>query len=179
MLESLPALRFEGHALVSVDGMIADAGNRMPPALRNEVDWDRVQAALETAAIVVSGRVGHETHPNPERRRLVLTRSVARLAPGTGNATMWNPAGIGLGEALTELGIATGTVVVAGVFDVFVANYDSFVLSEMSRYSLPGGTPCFSRGHPRVVLAEAGLHPMAFGILDPEADVTTTIWERV
>lgn len=178
MLDDFPDLRFEGHALVTVDGMIADARNRMPPALRNEADWAQFQTALEAAVIVVSGRIGHETHPHPTRRRLVLTRSVERLQPGTGNATMWNPAGIGLAEALTELGILAGTVCVAGAFGIFVPYYDTFMLSEMHRYSLPGGTPCFPGGHPRVVLAAAGLHPVTYGMLDAEAEVTTMRWER-
>ena len=38
MLDSLPDLVFEGHALVSADGMIADGNSRMPPALRHDAD---------------------------------------------------------------------------------------------------------------------------------------------
>ena len=40
----------EGHAIVSVDGMIAAADGTMPPALRSEPDWRIFQAALDVAA---------------------------------------------------------------------------------------------------------------------------------
>jgi hypothetical protein len=178
MLPELPDIVFEGHALVSADGMIADGNSHMPPSLRVDADWAQFQAALERSVIVASGRKGHETHPNPTRRRLVLTRLVEALEPGVGNATMWNPSGMPLGEALRTLGITRGTVAIAGVFDFFVPWYDVFVLSEMHRLVLPGGTPCFTTGHPRTVLAEAGLQPGALNDLDAAAEVTTTIWHR-
>ena len=76
-----PKLEFEGHAIVSVDGMIADAEGLMPAALRNDADWRLFQAALDGAALVVLGRLGHARHPNPGRRRLVVTRAVEALAP--------------------------------------------------------------------------------------------------
>ncbi len=178
MLKELPDLVFEGHALVSVDGMIADEESRMPASLRHDADWAQFQGALGRSTIVISGRKGHETHPNPRRRRLVLTRSVARLEPGTGNAMMWNPSGLGLADALRELGVTSGTVAVAGVFDVFVPYYDVFVLSEMHRLVLRGGTPCFTTGHPRSVLAGAGLQPGPLRDLDRPAMVTSTTWTR-
>lgn len=154
-------LIIEGHAIVSADGMIADAAGEYPAALRNDADWRLYQAALDRAAVVVVGRRGHERHPNPGRRRLVLTRSVARLAddPRDARATLWNPATLPLREALTEIGIGAGTVAVTGVFDHFVADYDRFALSESHRLLIPGGTPCFSGGHPRVVLARAASPP--------------------
>lgn len=171
-------LIIEGHAIVSADGMIADAAGEYPAALRNDADWRLYQAALDRAAVVVVGRRGHERHPNPGRRRLVLTRSVARLAddPRDARATLWNPATLPLREALTEIGIGAGTVAVTGVFDHFVADYDRFALSESHRLLIPGGTPCFSGGHPRVVLAEAGLAPTEIALIDPDAMVTTTVW---
>ena len=178
MLQGLPDLVFEGHALVSADGMIADEESRMPASLRHDADWAQFQSALERAVIVASGRKGHESHPNPTRRRLVLTRLVERLEPGVGNATMWNPSGIGLAEALRELGITSGMVAVAGVFDFFVPYYDVFVLSEMHRLVLPGGTPCFTTGHPRTVLAREGLRPGPARDLAPASMVTTTEWRR-
>ena len=88
-------ISFEGHAIVSVDGMIAAADGSMPPELRSDADWRLFQAALDRAALVVLGRVGHAKHPNPGRRRLVMTRSVGRLArdPDDPLATLWNPRG--------------------------------------------------------------------------------------
>ena len=177
MLDGFPGLHFEGHALVSTDGMIADQNSRVPPALHNEADWAQFQAALDTAVIVASGRKGHETHPNPRRRRLVLTRSVATTETD-GNATFWNPSGMPLGDVLTRLGIGTGTLVVAGVYDAFAPYIDRFVLSEMHRLVIPGGTACFSTGHPRTVLAALGLRPLRSKPLDRSGEVTLTEWSR-
>jgi hypothetical protein len=175
MLDALSDLVFEGHALVSADGMIADENSRMPASLRHDADWAQYQAALARAAIVASGRKGHEAFPNPKRRRLVLTRGVARTEQ-QGNATLWNPAGIGLAEVLADLGITSGTVAVSGVFDFFLPYYDRFVLDELHGLVLPGGTPCFTAGHPRTVLAAAGLRPSAAEQLDQ--GLTLTTWTR-
>jgi hypothetical protein len=168
----------EGHAIVSADGMIADGAGEYPAALRNDADWRLYQAALDRAAVVVIGRRGHERHPNPGRRRLVLTHGVDRLAddPRDSRATLWNPAALPLREALTEIGVGAGTVAITGVFDFFVGDYDRFALSESHALLIPGGTPCFGGGHPRVVLAEAGLRPATVELIDPAAMVTTTVW---
>ena len=175
MLEELPNLLFEGHALVSADGMIADGNSRMPPALRHDADWAQYQEALGRSVIVASGRKGHETFPNPKRRRLVLTRGIARTEQ-QGNATLWNPAGIALAEVLTALGMTSGTVAVSGVFDFFLPYYDRFVLDELHGLVLPGGTPCFTAGHPRTVLAAAGLTPAPAERLGE--GLTLTVWSR-
>ena len=173
-------LTIEGHAIVSADGMIADGDGEYPPALRNDADWAQYQRALDRAVLVVSGRRGHERHPNPGRNRLVLTRSVAALAPDPNDprATLWNPAALPFPRALTELGVADGIVAITGVFDLFAADYSSFLLSESNLLLLPGGTPCFSFGHPRMILAHAGLHPTGTKVIDPAAMVTTTLWTR-
>lgn len=178
-----PAFRVEGHAIVSADGMIADATSQMPEALHNDADWRAFQAALDAAALVVLGRLGHRRHANPGRRRLVLTGSVATLAqdPGDTLALLWNPDGVQLAAALAALGIAAGTIAVTGgtrVFDHFLRDYDSFVLSERHDCTLPGGTPCFTAGHPRTVLAASGLVPVTSEIVDAGAGVTTTLWRR-
>lgn len=172
-------LIIEGHAIVSADGMIADAAGEYPPALKNEADWAEYQAALDRSALVVLGRRGHERHPNPGRRRLVLTHRVTRLGqdPGDARAMLWNPATLPLREAVAALGIQAGIVAITGVFDLFVADYDRFALSESHRLVLDG-RPCFAGGHPRNVLAEAGLKPVSVELIDPVAMVTTTVWAR-
>ena len=177
------ALSFTGHAIVSADGMIADAGGEMPKALRNETDWQRFQAALDASALVVLGRRGHQRHPNPGRRRLVLTRAVPRLAaaPGEPLVQLWNPAGVGIETVLRELGITAGTIAVTGgtgTFEQFLPCYDAFVLSEAHRSVLPAGRPCFRGGHPRTVLAAAGLVPAEARTVDAALGVTTTLWQR-
>jgi len=172
-------LIIEGHAIVSADGMIADAAGEYPPALRNDADWAQYQAALDRSALVVLGRRGHERHPNPGRRRLVLTHRVSRLGqdPNDERATFWNPATLPLREAVAMLGIQAGIVAITGVFDLFIADYDRFALSESHRLVLTGRS-CFAGGHPRNVLAEEGLRPVSVELIDPVAMVTTTVWSR-
>ncbi len=171
----------EGHAIVSVDGMIAAADGSMPPALRNEADWRIFQAALDAAVLVVLGRLGHERHPNPGRRRLVLTRSVQAFErdPGDSLTQLWNPAGIGIADVLARLGIEQGTVAVTGgtgTFDLFLPLFDRFVLAEVRELTLPDGIACFSKGHPRLVLPGAGLEARDMELID--RGVVQTQWVR-
>lgn len=180
---TIGAVIVEGHAIVSSDGMIADARGEMPPELRNEADWRDFQAALDRAAWTVLGRLGHERHPNRGRRRLVLTRSVSALAscPRDPLAMLWNPAGVGVVETLQHLNVATGVLAVTGgtgAFDLFLPHYDRFVLAEATRYTLPSGRPCFNRAGPREALAAAGLAPEATAMLDAAAGVMQTVWLR-
>ena len=173
-------LVLEGHAIVSADGMIADAAGEYPPGLRNAADWQRYQAALDRAAVVITGRRGHDRFPNPGRRRLVVTRAVAMLAPDPRDplAVFWNPAGLAIGAALAELGIDRGIVAVTGLFDLFLDALSAFALSEQHRLLIRGGTPCFAGGHPRSVLAAAGLSPAQVELIDAAAMVTSTVWRR-
>jgi len=176
-------LRFEAHAIVTADGMIADAAGAMPDELRNQADWQAFQAALDVATLVVVGRLGHERHPNPGRRRLVLTRAVSTLIPDARDplALLWNPVATPFGRVLDALEIADGTIAITGgtgVFDHFLAVYDRFALSEVHRFVLPGGTPCFGGGHPRAVLAANGLVPGEGTLIDAAAGVTATPWLR-
>jgi hypothetical protein len=178
----LPAsIRFVGHAIVSVDGMIADAAGGMPPELRNAADWRRFQAALDASALVVLGRLGHERHPNPGRRRLVFTSTIAGIAadPRDPQAILFNPAGAGLAEVLARLDIADGIVAVTGgtrVFEAFLPVLDGFDLAEVQMLALPGGRPCFGSAHPRTALTDAGLSPQLFELIDPAAGVSLTHW---
>jgi hypothetical protein len=177
-----PALWFEGHAIVSADGMIAAADGSMPPALRSDADWRSFQAALDRSALVVLGRKGHERHPNPGRRRLVLTGSVATLAadPVDRLATLWNPAGIAVGDMLERLKITEGVIAITGgmaTFDLFLPHYSSFVLAEVSGLTLPGGIPCFSTGRPAEALERAGLRKSGAQEIDP--GVVQTVWRRL
>ncbi len=173
-------MQITGHAIVSVDGRIAGADGLIPPELRNDADWQHFQSALDRSDLVVIGRQAHARFPNPGRRRLVATRSVPALAedPNDTNSTLWNPAGIGFPDAVRMLGLDNGIVAVAGVFDLFVDLFTGFELAEQQALLLPQGLPCFSEGHPRLVLGQHGLLPQAWQILDPEAAVTLTHWQR-
>ncbi len=174
-----PSLAIVGHAIVSADGRIAGADGRTPPALHNDADWARFQAALDAAALVVLGRLGHERHPNPGRRRLVVTSGVPALDAADPLAIRWNPAGMALETVLERLGITQGTVAVTGgqrVFDLFLPYFTRFELVTAAAVTLPDGIPCFSAGPPAQTLAAAGLHAAATTALAP--GVTLTIWQR-
>lgn len=176
-------LRVEGHAIVSADGMIADARGEMPDRLKNDADWRYFQTALDRAALVVLGRLGHARHPNRGRRRLVLTHQIDALEQDRHDplATFWNPAGMSAATLMTKLGIEDGMVAVTGgtgSFDLFLPYYDSFILAEAHGFLLPGGTPCFFGGHPRDVLTAHGLRTGDTQTLDPAANVTQTEWTR-
>lgn len=176
-------ITFVGHAIVSADGMISEGDGSMPAKLRNDADWHRFQAALDETVLVVVGREGHRRHGNPGRRRLVFTGSVPDIAPDPedSRATLYNPAGASIAEVLVYLDIISGTVAVTGgtrVFEAFLPLYGSFDLAEANTVTLPTGRPCFPEGHPRLVLAQAGLVPARFEILDKPAGVTLTRWSR-
>lgn len=176
-----PDIAFVGHAIVSADGMISEGDGSMPVRLRNNVDWHRFQSALDASVLVVVGREGHRRHGNPGRRRLVFTASVADIAadPQDARATLYNPAGASIAEVLAYLAIGSGTVAITGgtrVFEAFLPLYDSFDLAEANMITLPNGRPCFPEGHPRLILAGAGLTPARFEMLDEAAGVTLTHW---
>lgn len=142
--------RIEGYAIVSADGMIADAEGAMPPSIKNDADQRFLQAELDRAAAVVHGRHSHEGGPRAgSRKRLVLTRRTARLAPDPGRpqALLWNPAGATLEEAVAALGIGAGPIAIIGgteVFDLFLPLYDAFHLTRVARVKIPGGRPLLS-----------------------------------
>ena len=170
-----------GHAIVGADGMIADRDHKMPAALRNDADWQRFQRSLDRAALVVLGRLGHEAHPNPGRRRLVVTSRVAWLErdPDDPNTMLWNPGGISFNRVLAGLGLVDGTVAVTGgtrVFDLFLPRFTQFDLVEVAEVTIPDGVPCFSGGRPQAVLAEAGLSVGTEEELD--AGVRLRVWSR-
>src|SRR5512147_1206201 len=105
--------RIEGLAIVSADGMIADAQRVQPDALKLEADQRYFRRKLDEAAVLVHGRNSGEGGPDAaRRRRLILTRQilkgdVAGLAPDPGNARamLWNPAAATLEQAWDALGL--------------------------------------------------------------------------
>ena len=100
--------RIEGFVIVSADGMLADSKGEMPASIRNDADQRFFQNALDHAAVIVHGRLSHEGGPHAARRkRLVLTRQVAALAPSPSlpHALLWNPVGATLEQAFEQLGV--------------------------------------------------------------------------
>jgi len=180
--------RIEGYVIVSADGMIADGKGEMPPSIRNDADQHFFQDALDHAAVVVHGRHSHEGGPRAARRkRLILTRQVAALAPDSAhpNSLLWNPVGASFDAALDRLGIGDGVVAIIGgteVFSLFLPLYDAFHLSRASGARIPGGLPVFSEVGPNAtpedVLARHGLKPGPRRELDAAAGVSVATWHR-
>jgi dihydrofolate reductase len=180
--------RIEGYVIVSADGMIADGKGEMPPSIRNDADQRFFQNALDHAAVVAHGRHSHEGSPRAaRRRRLILTRQVAALAPDSvhPNTLLWNPVGADLDTALDRLGIGDGPIAVIGgteVFSLFLPLYDAFHLSQAANAKIPGGLPVFSEvgpnASPQDILARHGLKPGPRRDLDAAAGVSVVTWER-
>src|ERR1700685_494624 len=88
--------RIEGYAIVSADGMIANAAGVMPEAIRNNADQRFLQSELDRAAVIVHGRHSSEGGPRAaQRQRIILTRQVPSLSddPAHPRSVLWNPAG--------------------------------------------------------------------------------------
>jgi dihydrofolate reductase len=181
--------RIEGLAIVSVDGMLADADGHMPKSLLVEADQQFFQDTLDQAAVLVQGRHSHEGSPRAaHRRRLVLTRRIAGIAEDTTypNALLWNPRGATLQEAWERLGASDGMLAVIGgteVYGVFLAiGFDRFHLSRAPHVRLPGGRPVFPEVSPdrtpEQVLASHGLKPGPQRVFDATLGVTMVTWSR-
>jgi dihydrofolate reductase len=180
--------QIEGYAIVSVEGMIANAAGVMPDVIRNSADQKFLQSALDRAAVIVNGRHSDEGGPRAaQRKRLILTRQIPSLAadPTHPNALHWNPAGASLDTALARLGVASGLIAILGgteVFDLFLPLYDTFHLTRAANAKIPNGRPVFSRVGPHKtpedVLTDAGLRPGSRQNLDAAAGITLTDWTR-
>jgi dihydrofolate reductase len=183
----VPDLRIDGYVIVSADGMLANAAHAMPDELKFEGDKQFFNAALDRADLIVHGRNSYEDQPNsPRRKRIILTRKIAAIAPHPSNpkATLWNPAGAPFDAACEFAGVYSGTVAIIGgpeVFAMFMDRYDTFWLSQAPRVRLPGGEPCFPgvpMRSPPQILAAHGLKAGERQVLDSGDDVSVTPWRR-
>ena len=159
----------------------------MPLALQRDADKAYFETAMEDVDAVVHGRHSQEIQPKTSlRRRLILTRSIAGLAPVPENALarFWNPAGATLVEALEALGVDRGAVAAIGgpqVYTLFLKiGYDVFHLCRVLDVQMPYGLRLFEPerfdGEPDACLQDAGLSP---GPTVPLGDgVTLTNWAR-
>jgi len=177
----------EGYAIVSDDGMLADAAGVMPDALKIDADKRFFERGMDGVDVAVHGRHSHEHQPHsPDRPRLILTRRVPALAadPDNRNALCWNPAGASLEEALGGLGAPDARLGVVGgteVFGLFLDRYDAFFLSRAAGVRLPGGRPVFPSvpaRTPEAVLAAHGLRLDQRRDLDAAKGLTLEIWRR-
>src|SRR5262245_32469757 len=177
--------RIEGYAIVSEDGMLANAAGVMPDSLKFEADQAFFERGLDGVDVVVHGRHshGHQRHSDL-RRRLILTRRVPAIAadPSNKKALFWNPAGASLEQAMAVLGVSDGRIGVIGgtdVFGIFLDRYDVFYLSRAPAVRLPGGRPVFPEvpsRTPEEVLAGHGLAPGPRQVLDAARGVTVVGW---
>ncbi len=182
----IKGLVVEGLAIVSADGMIADATGVQPEALKLEADQRFFHDTLNKADAVVHGRHSGEGGPSAERRRrLILTRRVPGIAPDPSNAraVLWNPAGASFEDAWAALGLSGGLLAVIGgteVFGLFLElGYDAFHLTRAPHVRLPGGRPVFPgvpMHRPQDLLRNHGLNPEPARILDPRIDLELVTW---
>ena len=179
--------RIEGYAIVSEDGMLADAAGIMPESLKFEADLRFFERGLDGVDVVVHGRHSHERQPRSNlRRRLILTRQVPAIAadPTNEKTLFWNPAGASFEQALAALGAPDGSVGIIGgtdVFGMFLDRYDVFHLSRAPDVRLPGGRPVFPEvptRTPEEVLASHGLHRGQRQVLDPAKGLVIVSWQR-
>ena len=181
--------RIEGYAIISADGMLADANRKIPAGLLVPADQEFFHGSLEHAALVVHGRHSHEGGPRAAtRHRLIVTTRVGALAPDPSHpkSLLWNPKGASLQQAWAEVGAPSGMCGVVGgpdVYELFLdIGYDAFHLTRVPHVRLPGGRPVFPEigpdRTPEDVLAGRGLKAGPQRVLDPAAGVTLVTWQR-
>jgi dihydrofolate reductase len=180
-------IHIEGYAIVSDDGMLADDQGVMPASLKIGADQKFLSDSLDRADLIVHGRHSHEGQASsPQRRRIIATRRVAALGPTSDypNAVLWNPAGLSLEQAMDDLDMEGGTVVVLGgtdIFGLFLPRYDVFHLSRAAGVRLPEGRPVFPQvpeRTPEDILAAGGFTPGAKRVLDAARGATLVSWTR-
>lgn len=177
--------RIEGYAIVSREGMIANADGSFPTALKIDADQAFFHGALRRAAAVANGRHSNEGGPDAVLRpRLVLTRRVDSLVPDPGNpkALLWNPQGAVLEEAWARLGAVGDVLAVVGGTDVFglflEMGYGDFFLSR-AKASVPAGRPVFPGGRsPEDALRHGGLALGETRTLDAAKGAVVEHWTR-
>jgi dihydrofolate reductase len=179
--------RIEGYAIVSEDGMLANATGIMPDSLKFEADQAFFEKGLCSVDVVVHGRHSHEHQRRSDlRRRLILTRKVSAIAadPSNKKALFWNPAGASLEQAMAVLGAPDGSIGVIGgteVFGIFLDRYDIFYLTRAPGVRLPGGRPVFPEvpaRTPEEVLTYHGLDRGQRQVLDMEKGLAVVSWRR-
>lgn len=176
-----------GFAIVSEDGMLANAAGVMPDALKFEADKRFFEKGMDGVDVAVHGRHSYEGQPHsPGRLRLILTRHVVNVErdPANPRARFWNPAGASFEDALAALDAPDARAGIIGgpdVFGLFLPRYDFFHLSRAPGVYLPGGRPVFPAvpaRSPEQVLSAAGLKSGRRRALDAAKGVTLVTWRR-
>ena len=179
--------RIEGYAIISEDGMIANAAGIMPSALKFEADQQFFERGLDAVDVVVHGRHSKEKQRRSDlRRRLILSRRISSISshPNNSKALFWNPAGATLEQAMAVLGVLNGSIGVIGgteVFALFLDRYDTFYLTRAPGVQIPGGRPVFPevpRIMPEDVLTQHGLSQGQHQVLDAKSGLAVVAWCR-
>jgi len=180
-------IEIHGYAIVSDDDKIADERGLIPPALRNDKDWEQYQAALARSDLVVFARVSHENEPNTRGDPRIVVSREAKGLERREDAWWWNPADIAWTEVVERVLPEGGEVAAPGgqgVFDLFLSiGYDVFHLARARGVELPGGRFVFSecsRGsHAEEVLQQHGLRHVERIELDPSQRVEMNIFRAI
>src|SRR5258708_37740259 len=123
--------------------MLANAQHVMPDELKFAGDKAFFSSALDGADLIVHGRHSHEEQPNsPLRKRVIVTRSIAALAPDFTHprASLWNPDGASFEAACDFAGVTSGTAAIIGgaaAVGGFMGSSDTFWVSRTPRVSTP------------------------------------------
>jgi dihydrofolate reductase len=177
----------EGYAIVSEDGMLADATRHMPESLKFSADQRFFEQGLDAVDVVVHGRHSQERFArSPLRQRLILTKRVHGVAahPSNSRARYWNPADASFDAALADLHEPKARIGVIGgtdVFGLFLGMFHLFHLTRAPGVWLPGGRPVFPQvpaQRPEEVLAHHGFQPGQVRLLDPTHQLTLVSWQR-
>jgi dihydrofolate reductase len=183
----MPAIRVEGYAVISEDGMIADAAGGIPPTLIADADQKFFERGLDDADVLVHGRNSEEHQPNsPSRHRIKVTHRIAAIAADAANprAVLWNPANATFEDAVAALNAPCRSAAILGgtdVFGYFLDRFDVFFLSRIAGVRLPGGRPVFPQvpaQTPERVLTAHGLRDKGCELSDPAARLIILRWER-
>ena len=176
-----------GFAIVSEDGMLADADGVMPETLKFKADEQYFIDGMNRVQVAINGRYSQEPHPNaPLRRRITVSHRVKAIEPDPRNpkGIIWNPAGASFEQAWDALALQDAKLGVVGgtsVFELFLDTYDEFHLTRAPGVRLPGGRPVFSgvpAQTPEQILAQHGLVADPPRVLDAAHGLTVTVWRR-
>jgi hypothetical protein len=178
--------RIEGYAVISQDGMLADALGEVPDTLLLSADREFMQQRLAAADVVIHGRSLSRYLPTLGRcKRVIVTRQVKSLEPDPcSSALFWNPEGASFDEAIAVSAGPSAVVAVLGathVYDRFLDLYEVFYLSCSLTCWLPEGRPVFSgvpERSPEEILVDHGMtrYPHRTGYAS--VSETLSCWRR-
>jgi len=177
--------KIEGYAIVSREGMIANADGSFPDSIKIDADQKFFHGGLRMASAIANGKHSNEGGPESAARpRLILTRKIASLAPDSRNpkAVLWNPKGATLEQAWARLGAEGDVLAIVGGTDVFGLflewGYDDFFLSR-AKASVPDGRPVFPGGlPPEEALKRHGMVLKETRVLDQASGTVMEHWIR-